>query len=379
MRKILILSYSNLNSDPRVIRQISALKSDNEISIAGYSSVQEKNVQFFPIYSAPPFSLKRKMKRFVQFLFRRYDLYYWDAGKISFYKKIIKEQFNVIVSNDIMTLPLALKIADKTNAKVWFDAHEFHPREFEDNWKWRVLYQKYISHLCKKYIPHAQVFSTVCDGIAQEYFNYIGILPQIITNASNRIQLKPFITKKNNIKLVHHGAAIRSRKIELMIQMMSFLDNRFTIDFILTGSDLKYINELRKLSKKNKNIRFIPPVEFSQICNLLNPYDIGVFLLPPVNLNYKFALPNKIFEFIQARLCIAVSPSPEMANLVRTNNLGVVSKEYTPKAMAQVINELNEDKISNFKNNAHIAANNISAEKNFVKMNDIVESLINNK
>ena len=53
-----------------------------------------------------------------------------------------------------------------------------------------------------------------------------------------------------------------------------------------------------------------------EIVDTIAEYDIGLFILSPINFNYYHALPNKLFEFIQARLAIAVSPSPEMARIV---------------------------------------------------------------
>ena len=48
-----------------------------------------------------------------------------------------------------------------------------------------------------------------------------------------------------------------------------------------------------------------------------NQYDVGVFLLPASFPNQVHVLPNKLFDYIQARLAVAIGPSHEMAEVVR--------------------------------------------------------------
>ncbi|HQY19749.1 MAG TPA: hypothetical protein PLX80_02760, partial [Ignavibacteria bacterium] len=49
-RKILILSYSDLSKDPRVLRQINALKEKNSITACGYKPSDIDGIRFFSIY-----------------------------------------------------------------------------------------------------------------------------------------------------------------------------------------------------------------------------------------------------------------------------------------------------------------------------------------
>src|SRR5690606_36659821 len=130
-------------------------------------------------------------------------------------------------------------------------------------------------------------------------------------------KLSPSAVDAERIRLIHHGSAIRSRHLGVIIEMMKYLDERFTLDFMLVETDATYIAELRRAARMDPRIRFIEPVAMQDICHRINEFDVGVFLLPPVNFNYKYALPNKFFEFIQARLAVAIGPSPEMATLLR--------------------------------------------------------------
>src|SRR6478735_10873849 len=109
-KKILILAYSALKSDPRIRKQIIAMGDAYEITLAGYSPFND-TIPFVPIHTPPPFSLARKAKRLFQYFFMRFESYYWDASKISFFERVKDRSFDVIIANDIETLPLAVKIA----------------------------------------------------------------------------------------------------------------------------------------------------------------------------------------------------------------------------------------------------------------------------
>ena len=103
-----------------------------------------------------------------------------------------------------------------------------------------------------------------------------------------------------------------------------------------------------------------PP--FEEIVSKTNTYDIGIFLLPPLNYNYSIALPNKLYEFIQGRVAIAIGPSPEMARVVSQFDLGIISKDFSATSLANEIKSCSAEKLFQFKQNAHKAAKAVSAE-----------------
>ena len=101
-----------------------------------------------------------------------------------------------------------------------------------------------------------------------------------------------------------------------------------------------------------------------EIVSTLNAYDVGLYLMPPTSFNQKMSLPNKIFEYIQARLALAVWPSPEMARVVREHDCGVVADDFSLAAMAAKLNSLSPEDIMRYKQNSHRAASVCCAETN---------------
>src|SRR5690606_13976973 len=104
--------------------------------------------------------------------------------------------------------------------KVLFDAHEYSPRQYEDKLSFRIFHQPYRTHLCRRYIPRVGAMVTVSGGISDQYEQDSGVRPALITNAPDFAELEPQPVAEDRIRLVHHGAAIESRRIETMIEMM---------------------------------------------------------------------------------------------------------------------------------------------------------------
>ena len=167
-----------------------------------------------------------------------------------------------------------------------------------------------------------------------------------------------------------------------MVEMMKHLDQRFTLDMILMTSDFAsektktYIASFKADAERDPRITILPPVKSDDVVHTINRYDIGVFLIPPVNFNYANTLPNKLFDYIQARLGIAIGPTPEMAEIVRTHAIGVIADDFDPKALAEKLNALDQEDIVRFKMNSANAARLLNAEKNEVILNDLVEKIL---
>jgi hypothetical protein len=374
-KTLLIIAFSNLATDPRVNRQIRFLRDTYRVIAVGLAHPEVEGVEFIPV---------TKMKKsspdplaFLQILFHRYDHWYWQQKHvIDAFNKLSNVQADLILANDLQTLPLALKVAK--GAKVILDAHEYAPREYEDVLSWRLLFQNYATHLCRKYIPQVHGMTTVCQGIAEAYQRDTGIKPLVITSAPDYEEIQPQLRSKDQtrIHLIHHGVASPPRKMENIIRMMDDLDDRFELNFMLTGSDSRYLNYLKGLARRRANIHFLPPVPMRILPRVLNSFDVGVHLLEPLNFNSLHSLPNKFFEFIQARLALAIGPSPEMARIVKEHDLGLISPDFTPVALAHCLLALDREKVNYHKLQSHKIARTLSSEQNKKILTDLVRQVL---
>lgn len=372
VKKMLIISFTDLSKDPRVNRQIKFLKDEYEVTAVGINDPQIEGVRFISCGRTTR-TRKEKLRDISKLLSRNYERYYWSAPHIkNSINKLIDVQADIVIANDIDSLPLALRISK--NAKVVLDAHEYAPKEFEDLFLWRLLYKKYKEYLCSKYIKKTNNMITVCNGIASEYKKRFGVNATVVTNAPKYHDISLKKIDNNKIKMVFHGGASVSRKIENMIDMMDYVDERFTLDLILIGTE-KYINYLKKRAQHNYRINFLSPVPMEEICSFISNYDIGIYLLEPNSFNNKMALPNKFFEFIQARLAIAIGPSPQMADIVLKYNCGIVSQDFNPLSLANCINKLDKNKIDYYRKQSDKLARIMCAEENKKIVLNLIENL----
>ena len=371
MKKMLLISFSNLKSDPRVKRQIHYFKEFYEITTVGLADSEIENVTHIDVYS--PFNKLNFVIPLPKILLGMFESYYWNLEEIKLtLEKIKGKQFDIIIANDADALPVALKI--KGNAKVIFDAHEYSPEENNDSLRWRILFKKYKTYLIREYAQKADFMLTVCDGIAKKYNLEFGLSPMVLTNAADYFENTNLMKVGKKIKIMHHGLALPQRKIENMIEMMDFVDERFELDLMLVFRKEEYKKEIEQLIGTKKNVRLIPPVSTDEIVPFISQYDMGIYLLEPNNFNNKHALPNKFFEFIQGRLAIAIGPSPEMAKIVTDFDLGLISKNFEVKNLAETVNSFSTEKIIYYKKKCDLAAKDLNAENNYKKLQKEINS-----
>ena len=320
------------------MRQIQALGERHEVHVLGFGPEPDGVAGFVQVLE-PSTAGWRALWNASLLAARRYELYYWGHAQVEALMAaadaLAVHSFDLVLANDVWVLPAALRLAN--GAPVWLDAHEYAPREFEDRTAWRLLLGPFFDAVCRRDLPRVARMSTVCQGIAREYTARYGVPVAVMPNCPDPVELPVQPVQEGRIRMIHHGAAIASRRIEAMIDLMHHLDERFHLDLMLVEQDPATMAALRQRAAGHPRIRFVPPVRMPDIAAHTNGYDIGLFLLPPTNFNYLHALPNKFFEFMQARLAIAIGPSPEMQDLVMAHGCGVVSPSFDPASLARVL------------------------------------------
>ena len=355
--RLLILSFTDAGRDPRVFRQAFFLREKYTITLAGLTDPLIKNVEFLPVL--------RVGKGIISKAWQAANLLVGNIAPAQNRFQAGKElltragQWDLVLVNDVEPLPLGFSLA--MGAPVVFDAHEYYPKEFEDSLIWRIFFQRYLTGLCTEFIPRCAGMTTVCHGIAREYQKAFGAVPDIVHSGPAYQYLSVNPARSNRIRLIHHGSASPDRCIERMINCMSMLDSRFSLDLYLVGKG-RYFEKLKALAQGTPNVCWYDPVPMDTLSRVSNTYDVGLFLVPPSTFNLQHCLPNKFFEFIQARLAIAIGPSPEMVAIVNEYGLGVVADSFTAEAFARKLNALTVEDIMRFKQNAAEAAEIFNAE-----------------
>lgn len=72
--------------------------------------------------------------------------------------------------------------------KVIYNAHEYHPLEFEEKPNWVNTHGRYYYALYQKYIHQVDLFINVCNGIANKCKEEFNIESLVIPNAASFIE-----------------------------------------------------------------------------------------------------------------------------------------------------------------------------------------------
>ena len=369
MPSFLSLFAESYNRSPRPTRFAQCLRGLGEVTVCavgGEDAARSDGMGFIPLAERPK-NLPAKALRALTLLARRYERDIWNGSTRAAFEALRDSRFDCIVCHTIKLLPLACFLrALPQNAgrcKIVMDAREFYPREFENSMAWRMFLGGLNDYLCRRYLPQADLVFTVSPGLQQGYVEEYGIECRLLPSYPAYAALEPHATPAV-VRCVHHGMASPGRKLELMIETIRLLGGRFSLDFLLLPATPGYLETLRQQAADIPCISFHDPVPMPEIVPHIARYDMGLFLLEPNTFNHRHALPNKLFEFIQARLAVAIGPSPDMAELVRAHEVGVVSPDFTPESFAATLGALRPEDINGFKAKAHAAAKTLCRERN---------------
>ncbi len=116
--KILLISYSPINRDPRVLRQIELLKHSNDLLVAGYGNFEGSGVMFVSLDNQLRVYRKNileKLKTLIRLLLRNFNDYYWITLERKLDYDLLAKfgDFDLIIANDFEAAPLAFKLMCK--------------------------------------------------------------------------------------------------------------------------------------------------------------------------------------------------------------------------------------------------------------------------
>ncbi|UFU07543.1 glycosyltransferase [Ruania halotolerans] len=376
MSQVWVISFSPIAEDARVLKQVRVLAAEHEVTTVGYGPPPAEASRHYEI----PAELVAWHKDRLSLMLRRYRQVQAKNTVIAhLHTTLPVGEADVVVANDADTVPLALAL--RPRAGVHVDLHEYAPRENEESWRWRLFVAPYYRWIIRRFVTRAASVTTVGRGLAQEYQREFGIEAGVVENATAFHDAEPTQVERP-IRLVHSGNARRNRTLELMIDAVAATSADVTLDLFLMPNDPTYLAELKERAAATNaalgsdRARVHDPVPYAELVPTLCGYDVGVFVLPPLTFNYRWTLPNKFFDFVQARLGIIVGPSPEMAGLVREHGLGEVTEEFTTASLTQVLDRLSPEAVQQWKAASHALAPEVAAERRSGGWVDAVRALV---
>jgi hypothetical protein len=383
--RVCILSFSDIAWDARVLREIEAASEKYDVDVIGYGNWQavRENVRFLSM-SRSKTNIASVLSKYVRgtlgYLYPgQWEKHFWQKQEYrQVFDILLREEYDLIHANDWDALPVAARAVQQVGGRLLFDAHEYTPAQSADRLMVRLFNLPGRVHLFKTYQKWITKTITVSNGLKNLYHDNFGWSSDVIMNAPYYVKSEFRAVDADEIHLVHHGAAIRSRHLEDLIHLMEFVEPRFILDFILLPSEPRYPAQLELLAGKiaPARIRFHKAVPPGNLNRELVKFDIGMPWLRANNLNHINALPNKFFSYVMAGLGVAIPPLPSMRKIVDEYGVGVVAADLSIQKMAAALNNLTADRINQFKQNSLELAQTLNAEREMEKLMGIYGELL---
>jgi glycosyltransferase involved in cell wall biosynthesis len=367
--RIAVLDFHSLASDSRVLRAALALhQAGHKVLLIGYGP-SPKDVPYDVMLLPPPpsaFAIRagivlRQVPANV-LPASAHILYWLHKGRRKALKILEAFRPDAVHANDWNSLPLALEGKARWGARIVYDSHEMAVAEYEHSLKWRLIALSHVIAIERRGIRAADAVIAVSPGIVKALQEtYPGLpVPTLIRNVPDAIPAA-FRPTGEPIEVLFHGLLRDNRGLESIIRSLPRWRDEFRL--VLRGPHApNYRARLEALARESgvvHRVRFEAPVAASDVVARAAASDIGLCILPDTSRHNRFALPNKLFEYLMAGLAVVTSPVPDMGEILRRYECGITTS-VAPDAIANAINGLDRTAIDGMKQRAIVAAGDLS-------------------
>ncbi|MCB0472115.1 MAG: glycosyltransferase, partial [Flavobacteriaceae bacterium] len=246
-------------------------------------------------------SVKREYKTIRMRLLFNTGFCFYAGYNLRLFFRLLFTRKDILLANDLDTLLPNFLISRIFRKKLVFDSHELFSEIPELIGRKPV--QSFWLQLERFLIPKVKYGLTTSESIANYYDQQYGVTFEVIRNIpdhrKSKIQEFPFPVNGKKI-ILYQGALNMGRGLELMIDAMQYVENAVFI--MIGGGDI--VEQLKdKVDSLNLNakVRFLGRRSPEELNALTPGADLGISLEEDLGLNYRYALPNKLFDYITAK------------------------------------------------------------------------------
>lgn len=244
---------------------------------------------------------------------------------------------DIIHCHDLDGLVAAGEAARRLNAsgrtvRLVYDAHE--------NWaglpdaEWIPDVHNSLLGVESEFIAEADIVMTVSDEIAETIQRRYGLAtrPLTVLNTPSARMARP---AERNLRsaagldpeaalMVYSGSISHSRRVPDLIRVLPLVPSLHLV-VVSVPYPHKLQPEFEALAEATgvaDRVHVIAPVPAAEVVDFLSVASFGVHPLLPGSPNHEMALPNKLFEYLHARIPIVTSNCRAMMGFVRQHDLG---------------------------------------------------------
>jgi len=361
--KHIILSVTNdLFSDQRVDKVCNSLtKMSFHVTLVG------RCYRNSPVLPHRNYKTKR-----IHLFFKKGPFFYAEFNIRLFFYLLFKK-VDILVANDLDTLLPNVFIKKLKSKKLVYDSHEYFCGILEIQ---NRPFIKKIWQCIEKYcFPKTDAVITVSQSIADKYKEEYGKDVAVVRNIP--VLLAEDRKQKGVCKDNHHGCSIPKKPIiilqgnaihkdrggEEIIEAMPLIHNAVLL-IVGQGDMIQKMKERVIELGLQQRVTFTGRVTPEVLRTYTNSADLGIAFDKNVSLNHYYSLPNKLFEYIHARVPVISSDLPERKRIIEKYEVGTVLTDLEPQTVANAINSILEDKefLYRLKDNCTIAIGELNWE-----------------
>jgi len=350
-KRVYMTVSSDLVTDNRVHRSCTALSELGfEVHLVGR---QKRNSPAMPVRA---YHTKR-----LQLRIEKGALFYAGLNLRLFFMLCWHRQ-DYLFANDLDTLPAAFLASKIKRKPLLYDSHELFTEVPELVNRPRI--QKFWKTIEKWILPKLKEMITVNESIAKIFNNQYKINTSVVRNVPQKLETLNALSrvelglKAHQKMLIIQGSGLNvQRGIEEAVVAMTLIDN--AILFLVGDGDV--IPEVKRLVAQNalqNKVRFVSRLPYPELMRYTAAADLGLALDKPLSLNYQLALPNKVFDYIQAGTPIVASPLIEIQDIIQQYDCGEIVDTVNPASIAKSVMDLINDptRLAQLKKNCLVAA-----------------------
>lgn len=371
--KAIVSVINDLSTDQRVNKVCCTLqKIGYEVTLVGRK--QRKSLEL----------TKRDYKTKRMFLLFEKGPFFYLEFQIRLFFYLLFQRANVLVSNDLDTLWPNYLISKLKSTNLVYDSHELFCEVPE--LKANPIKKKIWKKLEQWIFPKLKNVFTVNDSIAKIYTEEYNVDVKVVRNI-------PYLSAQKNIEfksktdldlptnkkiIILQGAGINiDRGAEEAVIAMQYVND--SILLIIGSGDV--INILKKIVsdlKLHEKVTFVGKVPFEKLLQYTHHADLGLTLDKDTNVNYKYSLPNKLFDYIHAEVPVLASNLVEIKKIITTYSIGDCTEDDTPEHIASKINTILNDynTLQLWKNNLKIATIDLNWEKEELQLIEVYKQFL---
>lgn len=315
---------------------------------------------------SPPLNERDYATHRMRLCFEKGPLFYAEFNIRLFFLLLFRHA-DLLVSNDLDTLLPNYLVHKIKRIPIVYDSHELFTETPE------VIHRKFVQGVWERIerwiFPQLKDVFTVSDSIAELFKTKYGVDVKVVRNVpatrivGSRKTREEFQLPDDKKIILLQGSGINiQRGAEELIQAMNYLPGVLLL--IIGGGDV--IGQLKKMSDSLSlsNVRFIPRIPVDELYHYTRNADLGLSVDKDTNLNYRYSLPNKLFDYIHAGIPVLVSSLPEVMQIVDRYKVGETIQNHEPEHIASRIREMlaDEKKLAAYKENCKFAARELCWE-----------------